>query len=905
MPDRSAWTEDLRRRLATVRVSPEREREIIEELSLHLDQRYEELLAAGATEAEARRVAIEELQEPEVLANWMRPLRQANSPAPLVAGAPRRFLLGDLWQDLRYAARMLRKAPGFSAAAILTLALGIGANSAIFALVDATLLRPLPFPHPHRLVMVYERSESSSRSPVSPLNLADWNSRSRSFDVIAGYVPNVGGMVMSGADGTAQTVPRQWVTAGIFDALGIKAVVGRTFVEADDIQRANVVVLGEAFWRSRFNGDQGIVGRDIRLDGEPFTVVGVVPKEAELLGRSSMWAVRPIQGLPPAVRGFYGLRAIGRMKPGVTLQAARSDLEAVASALAQEFPKTNHGRSTALERLDVAVVGTELRQSAILFLGVVGFVLLICCGNVANLLLTRATVRRRELAVRSALGADRRRVIRQLLTESLLISVIGTGLGMALGAMILAAAPALIPTDLMPSGVTLTFDSRVVIFCAATAVFVGCLFGLAPAWQATAFSSAQVIAADDGRTTTGGGSRLRALLVVAEVATAVVLLFGGGLLLRTLLELENVDRGYQADSVLTMIVDPLGSSYPTPQSMLQFYESVEREVAGSPGVRSVAWASTLPMGPSYEGNTFFEIAGADPVEESQRPVADYQIVSPGYFSTVELPLVAGRGFDSRDSLEGVPVCLVNEAFVRRHLQGRDPIGVRLTLRPADSPQADAVVRDIVGVVRQVKSRPDETEELLQIYIPLAQDTIGDIYMVVTPVSGPADALASTVRAAIGRVDTEQLVSVRDIMTLEDVARDATSRHRFRAVLVMAFAGLALLLAMIGLFGVLSYTVQQRIREFGVRRALGATPGDVLRLVAGSAARVIGLGAVVGLALAALSSQLIVSMLFGVQPLDPVTFASVVFVLVITAALSIAAPAWRAIRVDPVVALRTE
>jgi len=812
--------------------------------------------------------------------------------------------LDELRDDLTFAVRQLRGSPAFTIVAALTLALGIGANSAIFALVDATLLRPLPFSAPDRLVMVWERSDASPRSRVAPLNLLDWNERNRTFDLLAGFIPFFGGMVMNGADGTAETVARQWVTAGFFDVLGIKAIVGRTFLPSDDSRQSNVVVLSEAFWRTRFNADPTVVGRDLRLDGDLYTVVGVAPREFQLLGRTSIWALVSTSGRHPGMRRAYVLQVIGRLKPDVRIEAAGSDLTAIAAGLAKEFPATNKGRGVMLEPLHDALVGGELRLTSMLFLGVVGFVLLICCANVANLLLARATVRTRELAIRSALGAGRRRVIKQLLTESLVLSLIGGALGVAVGATILDLAPSVIPEGLLPGAVTLTFDMRVVVFCAAAALLVGLLFGLAPAWQATEFASAQVMASDS-RTATGRGGSMRSVLVVAEVATAALLLFGGGLLLRTLIAVESVDRGYRADGVLTMMVDPLGSSYPTEASLLQFFEAVEKEVTVLPDVRSVAWTSTLPLGPVEEGQRFFEIVGDPPVRESQRPAADYQIVSPAYFRTLDLPVVAGRAFNEHDRGGSVPVCMVNEAFVRGYLRGRSPIGLRVALRPINSPQAAPVVREIVGVSRQVKGRPDETEDLVQIYVPMAQNLVDDIYFVVRPKSGRAEALAPSVRAAIGRVDKEQLVSVRGVRTLEDVAWDATGRHRFRAVMVMAFAGLALLLAMVGVFGILAYSVQQRVRDFGVRRALGATTSDVLRLVVGSAVRVVATGAVIGLVLSAVLGRLLASMLFGVQPLDLMTFAFVTIVLALTAAVSIAGPAFRAVRIDPAVALRGE
>jgi len=808
--------------------------------------------------------------------------------------------LAEVRNDLRFAFRQLRHSPGFTLVATLTLALGIGANSAIFALVDATLLRPLPFREPDRLVAIWENSTTTERSYVSPLNMLDWHARSRTFEKIAGFTPSVGGMVMAGADGNAETVSRQWVTAGIFDVLGVTPIAGRTFSAEDEAKRANVVVLSEPLWRTRFASDPGVIGREIRFDGSLWTVVGVIPKDFQLLGQTSMWAMRPLGNLPPRVRGAYALQVVGRMKPGVSIQAAESDLGAVAAGLASEFPQTNKGRGVKLERLHDSMIGSDLRLTSMLFLGVVGFVLLICCANVASLMLARATARMRELAVRSALGAGRYRIIRQLLTESIALSLLGGVLGIGVGAAILSVAPSLIPQGLLPATVTLTFDMRVVAFCAGTALVVGLLFGVLPALKATDFSSAEVMGSGS-RSVTGGG-RLRGLLVIGEVAAAVLLLFGAGLLLRTLMAVDGFDRGYRAESVLSMLVDPLGSKYPTDELLQQFYDQVEAEIAAVPGVAGVAWTSTLPLDFFDAGGISFEIVGDPPIDESQRPRTEYQVVSPAYFSTLDLPILEGRAFDRRDARDGVPVCIVNEAFARS-FPGRSPIGRRVALRPVSSPQAKPVVREIVGVARQVKGRPDETADFVQLYVPMAQDLSDDIFLVVRPASGRAEALTASIRAAISRVDKEQLVSIRNVMTLEDIAWAVTGRHRFRAVLVAAFATLALVLAMVGVFGILAYSVQQHVRDFGVRRALGATTNDVLRLVIGNAARVIATGAAIGLVLAAAFSRLIETMLFGVRPLDLPTFAFVTIVVGITAALSIAGPAWRAARIDPAIALR--
>jgi putative ABC transport system permease protein len=411
----------------------------------------------------------------------------------------------------------------------------------------------------------------------------------------------------------------------------------------------------------------------------------------------------------------------------------------------------------------------------------------------------------------------------------------------------------------------------------------------------------------ESRTTTGGGGRMRNLLVVGEVATAVLLLFGAGLLLRTLIAVESYDRGFRADSVLTMLVDPLGSSYPTPQKLQQYFDQVEAEVRAVPGVADVAWSTALPFGSNLYGDDFaltYQIVGDPEVEEARRPTTNYQVVSPTYFSALDLPIVAGRAFDARDTLDSPRVCIVNEAFVKT-LGGRNPIGIRVSFKVAGSQSDKPNVGEIIGVARQVKGRPDEPKDFVQIYVPLAHDLSDDMLLFVRSKTRHAELLTPPVRAAIARLDPDQTVGVHDIVTLEDVQWSATGRHRFRAVMVSAFATLAVVLAMVGVFGILAYSVQQRVRDFGVRRALGATTGDVLRLVVGSAIKVIAAGAVIGLVLSAAFGRLISTMLFGVQPLDFPTFALVTIVLGITAALSIAGPAWRAAKIDPAVALRTK
>jgi putative ABC transport system permease protein len=822
--------------------------------------------------------------------------------------------------DVRFAIRQLRRAPAFTFVAALTLALGVGANSAMFALADATLLRPLPFPHSDRLVFIEERGpRESGRSRVELLNLQDWVEQNRTLEALAAFwIPaSGGGPTLIAANGTPETLSSMTVTAGFFDLLGVTPIAGRTFLPSDETELPSAVVLSEGIWRRRFAGDPTLVGQSITLDGRPSTVVGIVPASfqfapglAFLSGVSipnvGVWALlpQPRQAGAGNTRGQCGncrfLQAAGRLKSGVSIEQARSDLTAIAERLALRNGDTQRPRRVSVTPLREVLIGRDVRLTAILFLGVVGFLLLLCCANVANLVLARTTARTKELAVRSALGAGRRRIVAQLLTESLSLAILGGALGMAVGAAIVAVAPALVPPGLLPPSAPFAFDGRVVTFCAATTLAVGVLFGVAPALQVTGPALMQAVGSES-RTATGRTGRFRSALVAAEIAVAVLVLCGAGLLLRTLLVLERFEPGYHAasDTLLTVDFSVPPSRYPNGESLLQFYDAVEREVAALPGVRNAAWATTLPSGNSQIGYRTFSVVGDASAGDGSQPSADYQIVSPDYFQAMDLPIVAGRPFTGRDRNDNVPVCIVNEAFVSRHMKGRNPIGMRLSIGTGVS----AVVREIVGVARQVKDRPDELEDLVQLYVPNAQDPWPETYLVVRTVDGLSDTLTPAIRTAVARVDN--LLPVRNIVTLETVARDATARYRFRAVLVMTFAGLALLLAMVGVFGVLAYSVQQRVREFGVRIALGATTTHVLTLVLGNAARVTAAGAAIGLVLAAVASRSISSFLFGVQPFDPLTYVSVAIVLAVTAAVATAAPALRATRVDPAVTFRGE
>jgi putative ABC transport system permease protein len=889
--------------------------EVDEEIAFHIEMRTRELVDKGVDPRIAREMVLARIGDATRLKRTCVDLGRKRDREMRITQ-----WLEERRDDVKFALRQLKASPAFTLVAILTLALGIGANSAMFALADATLMRPLPYPDADRLVMVWERGPTFPRVQVSPVTLQDLGQQSGSFERLGGINAGIGGgPLLEGPDGTLQSVDRQFVTATFFDALGVRPIAGRTFrpEEAEPSGLApgklpGVVVMGAGLWRTRFGADSTLIGRAIRLNGEPFTVIGVIPDDVQLQRPARIWSLLP--GIPeglravPAARGARSLQVVARLKPGITLEAARADVAAFGQRLAQDYPGTHKDWTMTVEPLRAAVMGPELQLTSLFLFGVVGFVLLLCCANVANLLLARGSVRSRELAVRSALGAGRSRIVAQLLTESLVLAAFGGLLGFAVGLAILKLALAMIPAGLLPAAARIVIDARVMLFCAAASITAGVLFGLIPAWQATRTALVQTIASES-RSTTRKGGRFRNLVVAGEVAAAVLLLCGAGLLLRTLLVLGDRDPGYRADgdSVLTLdfsLAPPNPDTrYPTFQSLMQFYDETSRQVSALPGVSRIGWTTSLPYGDSELPPQRFEIVGDPPVAIDNRPLAYFQAASPGYFTTLDLPIVTGRSFTERDIRDSTAVCIVSEAFARRYLAGREPVGLRVGIDRLFPALDVPTVWEIVGVARQVRGRMSDPEDRAEVYVPLAQYPWTDTFLVVQSTDGPVGALLTPIREAVARIDRN--VPVRRERTLNDLANLTTAPHRFRAVIVATFATLALVLALVGIFGVLTYAVEQRTREFGVRIALGATTANVLKLVLGSAAGVIGLGTVVGLVAAAGLGQVISMFLFGVTPLDPVTYVSVAAVLSVTAALAAAAPALRAVRVDPVEAFRNE
>jgi putative ABC transport system permease protein len=880
------------------------DQEVDEELAHHIELRTRDLIARGLDPKTARDIVLSRIGDLGHLKRTCVDLGRKRDREMRITQ-----WLEERKKDVTFALRQLKSSPAFTAVAVITLALGIGANSAIFALADATLIRPLPYPQSDRLVMIWGRHPNAPRAGLSPVDLRDWQEQSRTFEAFGAVAFGAGGgPLVEGPDGSLLSADRQTVTAHFFDVLGVTPIVGRTFQPSDAEPGAPpVIVMGEALWRTRFSADPALVGRQVRLNGSPFSVVGIVRDDVQLQRPAAIWSVAAVPA-PNFPRAFRFFQVIGRVKPGVTIDAAQADLAVIADRAAQAHPESNKDWSVTVEPLRTGVMSPTLQRTSLFLLAVVGFVLLLCCANIANLLLARGNARARELAVRAALGAGRGRIVSQMLTESLVLAAVGGVLGVAIGAAILNVAPLLIPVGLLPAAATFTFDSRVAIFCAAAASTVGVLFGLVPAWQATRTSLLQAISSES-RSSTSRGGRLRHVLVAGEVAAAVILLCGAGLLLRTLLVLDNVDTGYRVDgdTVLTLdfsVQGPRpGSRYPDLPSLMQFYDAASREISAIPSVRKFGWSTGLPYGTTSEiGRLPVEIVGDPPLAPDARPRADFQAADPGYFDTIDLPIVAGRGFSVRDTGNSPKVCIVNEAFVRRYLGGRDPIGMRIRTVALGNLEP-ATERQIVGVARQLLDQQDAPEPPTQMFVPLAQLPWSDTYLSVQASEGSVRALLAPIREAIARVDRD--VPVRRERTLTDLAHLNTAPHRFRAAIVGTFAALALVLAMVGIFGVLAYSVEQRRREIGVRIALGATAATLLRLVMGSAARVVAIGGVLGLAAAALIARTISTFLYGVEPVDPMTFGVVGLILALTAAMATAAPAWRATRVDPVEAFRAE
>jgi len=805
--------------------------------------------------------------------------------------------MDTLLQDLRYAARALLKSPGFTATAVLTLMLGIGANTAIFSVVDSVLLRSLPYREPERLVMLWENhpQEGAPRNPFAPANFADLSAQTGSFERIGAIYP-YSTVNLTGA-GEPEQLRLLRVSGDLFPTLGVAARLGRTLGPEDDRPGGpNLVVISDGFWRSRFGGDPAAVGRSVTLGGEPYTIVGVMPPGFALPTWSGdLIAPLGLDAQTAQLRAVRFLTLVGRLKPGVSLPRVNAELATIAGRIAAAHPETNAGVGVTVLPVTQAVVG-DVRPALLVLFGAVAFVLLIACANVANLLLARAAGRGREMAVRVALGAARMRLVRQLLTESVLLAALG-----ALGGFVLAAWGIDWLRHLGAVDVPRIADTSlrwpVLLFTAGAALLTGVAVGIVPAVHAMQPRLTGALS-ESGRGAAGGRERrrARAALLVSQVALALVLLVGAGLMLRTTRRLLGVDPGVQVDRAVTLGVRVGGPRYRDPLATIGFYDRLTEQLAALPGVRAVGAISVLPFGGS--GPTTGLRFEARPPEAGPPPEAEYRSVTPGYFAAMGIPQLAGRAFEPRDRSDSTLPTLVSETFAQRYYAGDTPLGKRVRL----GPNPEAPWRTIVGVVGDVRDHGLGAPPRPDVYVLFSQSPSAAMSLVLRTAGDPATAVAPA-RTVIRSLDPD--VPISGVVTLRQLVGGSVAQTRYAGTLLGGFAALALAIAVVGIYGVMSYLVTQRARELGVRIALGARPTDILRLVLREGMQLGILGAAVGLVVAFGATRAMVGLLYDVSPADPLTYTGVTLLLIVVLVVACYIPARRAGRVDPMEALRTE
>ncbi|MGH9832731.1 MAG: ABC transporter permease [Blastocatellia bacterium] len=805
------------------------------------------------------------------------------------------------WQDLRFGARTLLKNPGFTAIAIITLSLGIGANTAIFSVANAALLRPLPYQNPDELVMVWETAPKLGfpHNDVAPANFIDWRDQNQVFAHIAAF--GAASLSLTGR-GEPERIEGERVSASLFPLLGVAPALGRVFTEQEDHAEAQrVIVLSHGLWQRRFGGDPGIVGQSLTLDNRPYTVVGVMPAHFRFPGREQeFWTPMAFAPEEAAGRGDHYLSVVARLKPGVSRQQAQAEMEAIAARLQQQYPRTNTDQGVALVPLREEFAGA-IRKPLLILLGVVGFVLLIACANVTNLLLARATSRQKELTIRAALGASRLRLIRQLLTESILLALSGGAVGALLAIWGVDLLETLTPENLAQArGVVV--DGRVLAFSAIISLLTGVVFGLAPALQVSRLNLTEALK-EGGRSGVGsvGGSRLRGALVVGEIALSLVLLTGAGLMIKSFYRLTSVDPGFQPDKTLTMRMQLSGEKYGNPVKRRAFYDQMLQQVQSLPGVQQAGVITQLPL--TTQGLSFsFSLEGQPPMPSANLPQAAFRVISQDYFRAMGIPLLGGRSFTPQDTADAQAVIVINRTMAERFWSGQEALGKRFKIGSSDSQNPWMVVVGVVGDVRQ--SSLDQALKP-EMYVSHLQDRRFFAIprdLVVRTVSDPL-AMAATVRAEIWKLDKD--LPLFRVRTMEQILSASVAGQRFNMLLLAVFAALAMLLAAVGIYGLMSYATAQRTREIGVRLALGARASDVLRLVMKQGLILTISGVAVGLAGAFALTRVMTGLLFGVSATDPVTFTLIAALLTLVALVACWIPARRATKVDPMIALRCE
>jgi predicted permease len=890
MPD---WKVEVRKRLAGLKLTQPQEAQIVEELAQHLDDVYERSLKSGATESEAKHTALRELAGNNLLNEIQRSQKTPRQP-PILEG--RSNVLADFINDLHYAARMQLKNPGLTIVAVITLALGIGANTAIFSVVNTVLLRPLPYKDPERLVMVWEDATKQGypRDTPTAANFIDWRDQNQVFEGMAATVDESFNLT---GTGEPERLEGRRVSASFFPLLGVEPQIGRVFSAAEDQPGSqHVVVLSYALWQRRFGGDPSIVGKSLTLNDETYVVVGIMPRRFQSpTSDDQAWVPIAFTAEDAANRNRHYLQVIARLKPGVTLTQAQTEMTTIATRLQQQYPQSNTDLGAAVTSLHEHLVG-DIKPALLILLGAVALVLLIACSNVANLLLARAAVRQKEIAVRVALGARRTRLIRQFLTESILLSTLGGVIGLAIAFTGLILLRSFIPETISQAR-EISIDLKVLGFTLLVSVATGVIFGLAPAIQAARFNQIETLKEGGRDAATGSsGKRLRSLLVMAEVAISLVLLIGAGLLINSFLRLRNVDPGFRADNLLTMKIVLPESKY---ERRIAIYTDVLQRVESLAGVRSAAVTTNLPL--YRQGNSIsVQIEGRPDPPPGQEPIVVTRIVSPRYFDTMTIPLLTGRELTDQDTATSPRVAVISETMARRFWPNEDAVGKRFALGRI---RTDQDWFNVVGVVKDVRQFELTATPKPQMYLTYRQIGFFDSQDLVVKTDVDPASMAATVRNAVWEIDKDQPVS--NIRTMEEILSVSIARQRFSMLLLAIFAGVALVLAAVGIYGVMSYSVAQRTHEIGIRMALGAQTGAVLKLAVGYGMKLVAAGIVIGLIAAFALTRLMATLLFGVTATDPTTFALISLLLVAVAAIASYVPARRATKVDPIIALRYE
>lgn len=805
---------------------------------------------------------------------------------------------------LRHALRGLRRSPSFTAIALLTLALGIGANTAIFSFINGVLLQPLPYRDAHRLVMVWEKPPGHQRNGISTLNFLDWKQQNTVFENMAAI--NYGGSVTLTGVGQPEELQGAQVSASYFQVFGVQAALGRTFAsDEDQAGKSQVAILSHRLWESRFGSDSSIVGRVLTLSGKPCTVIGVLPAHGPF-DRSWVQIWRPLAFEPgDMTRDYHWLLSYARLKQGVTIEQARAQMDAIGGRIAQAYPKSNKGWGVTVDRLEDRLVGSQLRNSLFVLLAAVGAMLLIGCANLANLALARGTAREREIAVRASLGATRANLVWHLLGENLVMSVAGGALGLACGYGMMRGLQWLMPPYSLPSEAHVSIDAATLLFTLVASLLTAILFGLVPALYSTRVNLAASMKEGDRSSTSGTSrTRLRSVLIVSEVAMAFVLLSGAGLLITSFFRLQQVDTGFNSENVITARLPIARNKFAQPVQLLNYLRSMDGEIRSIPGVRDVAFTNALPMRGWGDGMPFL-VAGHAFVDVAHRPACFYKRVTSSYFHTLQIRLLRGRGLSVQDGKRAPPALVINESMARRYFKGEDPLGKRILIeellygQPGLGPE---IAWQVVGIVADEQTGGPGDDKSPGVYVTFDQSPTNDANVVVRASINP-EALTSALGTAIHRVDKNQALA--DMRTLDQIKSSTVANDRLQTMMLSLFAGVALLLAAIGIYGVISYSVTQRTHELGIRAALGASGRGLLGLVIRQGMSVALAGLAIGFAGSLLLTRLLSSLLFGVSPRDPLTLAAVAVILGGVALLACYVPARRAARVDPVVALRYE